>query len=171
VSAPVDRRDCATVRVVGDRLKVTYMNNLAPPPASTGEQIRTISAWGERAQQHLARLHVGIVGAGSVGSFIAEGVARTGFEDVIVIDYDRVERKNLDRLLYATRRIIRQLKAFALGDRLREVATARRFGRPPCPSRSTRGRGSARRSIATCCSRELTVPGGATSSTSSPTRA
>ncbi|MCP3478033.1 ThiF family adenylyltransferase (plasmid) [Bradyrhizobium sp. CCGUVB1N3] len=127
------RRDCATVRVVGDRLQVTYMNKLAPPPATTGEQIRTVSAWGERAQQHLARLRVGVIGAGSVGSFIAEGLARTGCEDVIVIDYDRIERKNLDRLLYATRRIIHQLKAVALGDRLREVATARRFEAIPVP--------------------------------------
>jgi|GEM_PF-6307853 len=55
------------------------MDKLAPPPASTGEQIRTVSAWGERAQHHLARLLVGIIGAGSVGSFIAEGMARTGF--------------------------------------------------------------------------------------------
>jgi tRNA A37 threonylcarbamoyladenosine dehydratase len=37
----------------------------------------TVSAWGERKQRDLARLRVGIVGGGSVGSFIAEGVART----------------------------------------------------------------------------------------------
>ena len=37
--------------MVGERLNVTYMDKLAPPPPSTDEQIRTISAWGERKQQ------------------------------------------------------------------------------------------------------------------------
>jgi hypothetical protein len=107
------------------------MDQLAPPPPSTDEQIRTVSAWGEKKQQDLARLRIGVVGGGSVGAFIAEGLARTGFEDVVVIDYDRVERKNLDRLLFATRKLIGQLKALALGERLMEVATARRFSVTP----------------------------------------
>jgi hypothetical protein len=121
------RCDCATVRVVGERLGVTYMDALAPPPPATDEQIRTVSAWGEKKQRDIARLRVGVVGGGSVGAFIAEGLARSGFEDVVVIDYDTVERKNLDRLLYATRKIIGALKALALADRLRETATARSF--------------------------------------------
>jgi hypothetical protein len=121
------RRDCATVRVAGQRLKVTFMDALAPKPPATEEQIRTVSAWGEKKQADLARLRVGVVGGGSVGAFIAEGLARTGFEDVVVIDYDTVERKNLDRLLFATRNLIGALKALALANRLREVATARRF--------------------------------------------
>jgi hypothetical protein len=103
------------------------MDRLAPPPPFTDEQIRTVSAWGEKSQQHLARLRVGVVGGGSVGAFIAEGLARTGFEDIVVIDYDHIERKNLDRLLYATRKVIGQLKVLVLGERLKEVATARRF--------------------------------------------
>jgi hypothetical protein len=125
------RRDCATVRVVGDRLKVTYMDALAPPPPATDEQTRTVSAWGEKKQRDIARLRVGVVGGGSVGAFIAEGLARTGFEDVVVIDYDTVERKNLDRVLYATRELIGALKALALADRLRETATARKFDVTP----------------------------------------
>ena len=40
------RHNCATVRVVGNRLKVTYLDELAPPPVATAEQVRTVSAWG-----------------------------------------------------------------------------------------------------------------------------
>ncbi len=122
-----ERRDCATVRVVGERLQLTYMDSLAPPPLATDEQIRTVSAWGERKQKDLARLRVGVVGVGSVGAFIAEGLARTGFEDVIVIDYDKVEKKNLDRLLYATRKQVGALKAPLLAQHLHDRATAKRF--------------------------------------------
>lgn len=118
---------CATVRVVGNRLAVSYMDALAPPPPATDEQVRTVSAWGDAAQADLARLRVGIIGAGSVGGIIAEGVARTGFEDAMLIDYDRVKKHNLDRLLYATRRDIGRLKVETLAEQMRDRATAAHF--------------------------------------------
>ena len=92
------RRDCGSVRVVGDQLTLTFMDRLAPPPSSTKAQTRTVSTWGERRQKDLARLRIGVVGAGSVGGFVAEALARTGFEDVIVVDFDLIKEKNLARL-------------------------------------------------------------------------
>jgi molybdopterin-synthase adenylyltransferase len=121
------RNDCAAVRVVGERLSVTYMDKLAPPPRSNEAQIRTVSAWGERKQADLARLRVGVVGCGSVGGFIAEALARTGVEDLVFIDYDRIETKNLDRLLFGTRDNVGELKALALAEHLRPRATAANF--------------------------------------------
>ncbi len=118
---------CATVRVVGDQLSMTYMDALAPVPRSTEEQVRTVSAWGEQSQASLARLRVGVVGAGSVGGMIAEALARTGVEDVAIIDFDRVEQRNLDRLNYATRADIGRLKVEVLAEHLRARATAERF--------------------------------------------
>jgi hypothetical protein len=127
------RQDCATVRVVGERLKVTYMDRLAPPPPETGAQIRTISAWGSTKQADLVRLRVGLVGAGSVGGFIGEALARTGFEDVTGIDFDTVEEKNLDRLLFATRHDIGRPKIDVLDRHLRDRATAQSFHFLPIP--------------------------------------
>src|SRR5438477_11069382 len=66
-----ERRWCQTVRVVGDRLRLTYHDTLVPKPAVRPELTRTVSAWGEDAQAHLARLRVGIIGAGSVGTMVA----------------------------------------------------------------------------------------------------
>jgi tRNA A37 threonylcarbamoyladenosine dehydratase len=116
------------------------MEPLAPVPRGTDAQIRTISAWGKKKQADLARLRVGIVGAGSVGAFIAEGMARTGLEDITVIDFDGIETKNLDRLLYAKPGNVGALKAKALAEHLRECATAARFGCPPRDGRRLRGR-------------------------------
>jgi molybdopterin/thiamine biosynthesis adenylyltransferase len=118
---------CATARVVGDRLAVTFMDKLAPIPRSTEQQIRTVSAWGEESQAHLVRLRAGVIGAGSVGGMIAESLARTGFEDVVLIDYDIVKRHNLDRLNYATQRDVGRLKVDALADHLRARTTAASF--------------------------------------------
>ena len=117
---------CGTVRVVGDRLAMHYMNRIAPPPRPTRAQVRTVSAWGEECQADLARLHVGIVGNGSVGGFIAESAVRSGIEDVTLIDFDRVEELNLDRLNYATRAGIGHLKVNVLADHLKARATAAR---------------------------------------------
>ncbi len=97
-----ERRWCETVRAIGlNGLETTFHDKLLPPPAFREELKRTISAWGELAQQKLARLKFGIVGLGSVGSIVAESLARMGVEHIKLIDYDHVELHNLDRLLHA----------------------------------------------------------------------
>jgi len=121
------RQNCATVRVVSDRLRVTHMDELAPPPLANEEQIRTVSAWGEDAQRDLARLRVGLIGAGSVGGLIGDALARTGFEDVTVMDFDRIKRHNLDRLAYATRADIGRLKVEVQARHLAARATSDPF--------------------------------------------
>ena len=85
---------------------------------------RTVSVWGEDNQATLARLRIGIVGLGSVGSFIAETLARSGFENVILIDFDEVQQHNLDRLVIGNRRDIGKLKVNVAKKRMAEVATA-----------------------------------------------
>jgi len=100
---------------------------MVPRPLATGQQIRTVSAWGEDCQADLVRLRVGIVGAGSVGGMIAEALARTGFEDIVSIDFDHIEQHNLDRLQYAKRADIGQLKVEVLAEHLRASATAAHF--------------------------------------------
>ena len=105
---------------------MSFHEILAPRPNAT-EQVRTVSAWGEASHANLARLRVGIVGAGSVGGFVAECLARTGFEDIVLIDFDYIEPHNLDRLLYATRADVGRLKVEVLAEYLRARATAGRF--------------------------------------------
>jgi hypothetical protein len=89
------RRWCSNVRVVGRRLSVTYADHLIPRPRFKEELRRTVSSWGEEIQVSLARLRIGIVGAGSVGSIVAEALARTGIQHITLIDFDTVERVNL----------------------------------------------------------------------------
>ncbi|WP_167482286.1 HesA/MoeB/ThiF family protein [Rhizobium sophoriradicis] len=122
-----ERMDCGLVRVVGDVFGLHYYDGLLPAPKSTKAQIRTVASWGKKRQADLARLRVGIVGAGSVGGLIGEALARTGFEDVKVIDFDHIEEHNLDRLVYAERSNVGNLKATTLADRLQSVATGSNF--------------------------------------------
>lgn len=47
----------------------------------------------------LSRLSVCIVGVSGTGSIVAEQLARLGFGQIILIDYDHMEEKNLNRIL------------------------------------------------------------------------
>jgi len=118
------RFDCATVRVISEELRASFYDRLAPPPGSNAQQTRTVAAWGQEAQKDLARLRVGLIGAGSVGGMVGEALARIGFEDVMVLDFDRVEEHNLDRLVYATRADIGRLKIEVMAEHLSARATA-----------------------------------------------
>jgi hypothetical protein len=91
-----------SVRIAGGQLKVSHNPDIRPVLAENEHTIRTVSAWGPTAHQDLTRLRVGIVGAGSVGAIVGEALARTGFRDIVIFDFDYVEPHNLDRLLNAT---------------------------------------------------------------------
>ena len=92
------RHFCRTVRVSGKSLAITYYDELARPPIFGEAFSRTVSAWGDKKQSDIARLKVGIVGLGSVGSIVAEALLRTGISQLTLIDFDAIELKNLDRL-------------------------------------------------------------------------
>lgn len=122
-----NRTWCDKVRVTGRRLRVTFNDAALPPPSRQPILRRTIDTWGEARQGDLARLRVGVVGLGSVGCMVAEALARVGIERLVLVDPDRVETHNLDRLLHATRRDVGDFKAELAAKRLRESATAGRF--------------------------------------------
>src|SRR6188472_125556 len=96
------RRDCESVRVAGEQIATCWHPQLRPKPEITDQQIRTVSAWGDDIQADLARLRIGVVGAGSVGAMVTEALARSGVQDITLIDFDTIEFKNLDRLIHAT---------------------------------------------------------------------
>lgn len=112
VGSAVAHTDCVSVRVIGDRLAVTWNDALAAPPKATREHMRTVSAWGEAAQRDLARRRVLVVGAGSVGLDIIVRLAASGVEQVTIMDFDRVKVHNLDRMVGARYRdvVLRRLK-------------------------------------------------------------
>lgn len=116
---------CTDVRRIGPRAARSDVAPDAYPPYTRREGlVRTIDCWGLKAQTKLARTHVCVVGAGSVGSMVLEALARSGFEEVTVIDDDVVEAKNLDRLVYADPCCIGVRKVDLAVARARRVATA-----------------------------------------------
>ena len=103
----VDCTHAGNVRVVGDRLHVSWNDALHPPPQATRSHSRTLNAWGEHFQADLARRRVLVVGAGSVGLDVAVRLAASGVRQLTIMDFDIVEQHNLDRLIGATPRDVR----------------------------------------------------------------
>ena len=118
---------CSKVRVVGRQLHVTYNDDLMPPPARRAALLRTMDTWGKVRQRDIARLRVGLIGLGSVGCMVAEALARMGVEDLVLIDPDRVETHNLDRLLYAGEDDVGEYKVNLAARFLKRAATAESF--------------------------------------------
>lgn len=110
------------VKVIGKKLTLHFSEHLFPAPKNKVEFARTVSAWGESKQADITRLRVGIVGLGSVGSLIAEALMRTGVRSISLIDFDCIERRNLDRLYAMGENDIGRLKVFAYRDLLQQNA-------------------------------------------------
>ena len=118
---------CADVRRVGPR-KTSSDSPPSAYPAYTRRTIlkRTLDCWGLLAQASLARTRVCVVGAGSVGAMVLESLARTGVEQITIIDHDDVALHNLDRLVYADRFSVGLRKVDLAADHVRRIATASR---------------------------------------------
>lgn len=119
-----DRVWCESVRAAGSALRVSFNDRLRPIPAFRELFKRTTTVWGTANHADLARLRIGIVGLGSVGSLVAEILARMGCTRITLIDFDEVQPHNLDRLLGATRADIGMLKVRVAARQCRRAATA-----------------------------------------------
>jgi len=89
--APID-----LIRVVGARWRFLF-------PCSGSDSIpeyfdRQVRAFGAEIQRLLCRLHVGVVGAGGIGSAIIEQLIRLGVGKLTVVDHDVFDDTNVNRV-------------------------------------------------------------------------
>ena len=71
---------------------------------------RQVRAFGQEGQSKIARCRVAVVGEGGIGSIVTVQLAHLGVRDIALIDADRVEESNLNRLAGATPSDVGQLK-------------------------------------------------------------
>ena len=95
---PFDIEWCSAVRIVEKNLTIHYHPLLKPAPLPNEKQVRTTSIWGEIKQSELMRLHVGVIGVGSVGAAVGEILCKLGVGKITIMDYDKIKKHNLDRI-------------------------------------------------------------------------
>ena len=118
------------VQVVGD--DVVFWSE-GCEPAIPGFAERHAQLFGPGTTSLLQRLRVGVVGCSGTGSPVIEQLVRLGVGEVVLVDPDRVEKRNLNRILGAAaddaarRRlkvdvIERNIGCMGLGTRVRKYA-------------------------------------------------
>ena len=127
IKGKYERKWCESVRIIGNKFSINFNDNLLKPPKVTEKLLRTVSAWGRSTQEKISRLKIGIIGAGSVGSIIAESLKKIGVTNIKIIDFDTLEEKNLDRTLHAKMKDIGKAKANVLAKAIRSNAIIKGF--------------------------------------------
>lgn len=69
----------------------------------------------------LAGSHVAVFGLGGVGSYVAEGLARSGVGHLTLVDFDKVCVTNINRQLNALTGTVGQSKADLMADRVKAI--------------------------------------------------
>jgi len=82
---------------------------------------RTEILLGAETLQMLIKPRILIAGLGGVGGYVAEMLARIGFQHLTLLDHDVVSPSNLNRQIIALHSTIGQLKTEVLAQRLKDI--------------------------------------------------
>ena len=77
--------------------------------------------YGIEAVNAFRTCRVSVIGIGGVGSWIAEALARTGFEHITLIDMDDICVTNTNRQIHTQVHTVGELKVEAMANRLRAI--------------------------------------------------
>ena len=82
---------------------------------------RTEMLIGTEGMEKLENAKVAVFGLGGVGSFVCEGLARSGIGNFILVDYDKIDESNINRQLIATVDTIGRCKADLMKERILKI--------------------------------------------------
>ena len=82
---------------------------------------RTEMLIGNDGMEKLNDAKVAVFGLGGVGSFVCEGLARSGIGNFILVDYDKIDESNINRQLIATVKTIGRYKVDLMKERILEI--------------------------------------------------
>jgi len=94
--------DVDRISVIGEDL--IFFDNNSKLSKSNSYDLRTRQAFGEGTVNILNNLKVGVIGCSGTGSPVIEQLARLGVGELLLIDPDEVEFKNLNRILNSTKK-------------------------------------------------------------------
>lgn len=86
-----------------------------------GKFSRTEMLIGNEGMNMLNDAKVAIFGLGGVGSFVCEGLARSGIGNFILVDFDKVDESNINRQLIATTKTIGKYKVDLMKERILDI--------------------------------------------------
>ena len=82
---------------------------------------RTEMLIGNEGMEKLKNAKVAVFGLGGVGSFVCEGLARSGIGNFVLVDFDKVDESNINRQLIATTKTIGRNKVDVMKERILDI--------------------------------------------------
>ena len=82
---------------------------------------RTEMLIGNDGMEKLKNAKVAVFGLGGVGSYVCEGLARSGVGNFILVDFDKIDESNINRQLIATEKTIGRHKVDLMKERILEI--------------------------------------------------
>ena len=82
---------------------------------------RTEMLIGNDGMDKLGDAKVAVFGLGGVGSFVCEGLARSGVGNFILVDFDKIDESNINRQLIATVDTIGRYKVDVMAERILKI--------------------------------------------------
>lgn len=82
---------------------------------------RTEMLIGNEGMEKLKDAKVAVFGLGGVGSFVCEGLARSGIGNFILVDFDKVDETNINRQLIATTKTVGKYKVELMKERILDI--------------------------------------------------
>lgn len=124
-------RALSHINVVGDDLMFWHAGERegeTPDFAASHAQ-----AFGEGTFERLRKLSVAVIGCSGTGSPVVEQLARLGVGELVMVDDDKLEARNINRILNATMEDVRagRLKVDVLADAVRRMETGTRVVKLP----------------------------------------
>jgi molybdopterin/thiamine biosynthesis adenylyltransferase len=112
-------------RVIGRRFRFRYPERGTGAPAEAFD--RQVRVFGRELVEDLSQLRVGVVGCGGTGSAVASLLARLGVSQLVLVDRDRVDETNLNRLHFSTRAdaSISRRKVDVVGEAIAQIGLTR----------------------------------------------
>lgn len=86
-----------------------------------GKFSRTEMLIGNEGMEKLKCAKVAVFGIGGVGSFVCEGLARSGVGNFILVDYDKIDESNINRQLIANVNTIGKYKVDLMKERILKI--------------------------------------------------
>ena len=77
--------------------------------------------YGKKPADILKKSHVCVIGIGGVGSWAAEGLARSGIDTITLIDHDDIATSNINRQLHSLTETIEKSKVEVMAARIKQI--------------------------------------------------
>jgi len=121
----------STVKIVGEKFRkiITTSGKKTYSDFDESDSIyaRQILAFGKEGQRKIQCLKVAIIGVGGIGSHLSQQLAYLGITDFVLVDPDKIEESNLNRLIGSTSKDIGKFKVDVTSNLIRSINSESRI--------------------------------------------